>query len=113
NAETVAIELGSERFAEADEAELADVVGVEAAAADPAANAGHVDDVGFGPCQHGVEQSPGETDGGEQIDREQAVPLFVGHTPCRAVPADAGVVHEDVEGAPAGVNVFDQAIDAG
>lgn len=111
DAQALTSEFTSQRFAETNEAEFAGAVGGEARSGDEATDAGCVDDVGFGLFEQQRKQAPRETNGGVEIDGEDAVPFGFGGFEGGAVPGDASVVDEDVEFVPELGNALGESID--
>lgn len=111
DAEAVTAELAAEGFAETDESELAGAVGGESGSGDEAADAGEIDDVRSGLIDEEREKATGESDGGVEVDCEDAIPLGFGGFEGGSVPGDAGIVDEDVEFAPGGLNACGEGLD--
>src|SRR6266851_4111696 len=70
--------------------DLADVAGL-------ADDRGHVDDPAGAVLDHVLDRGLGHEEGAGQVDRDDLLPVLVGHLGHGPVDGDPGVVHQDVE----------------
>ena len=70
--------------------DLADVAGL-------ADDRGHVDDPAGAALDHVLDRGLGHEEGARQVDRDDLLPVLVGHLGHGPVDGDAGVVHQDVD----------------